>query len=191
MDGKWLEKIKKIRRDQWVMLLLAGVLAAVVFVPSEKTEEPEPASGTAETSRETLSGSLDAAQMESRLERILRRMEGAGEVLVMITQKDSGEKIVEKDVSAASRTTQEQDGGGTSRSTVEQENQESTVYGADGGDDSPYVTRELAPQVEGVLVLAEGADDANVKKEITDAVMALFGLEAHKIKVVKMNERRG
>ena len=107
MDGKWLEKIKKIRRDQWVMLLLAGVLAAVVFVPSEKTEEPEPASGTAETSRETLSGSLDAAQMESRLERILRRMEGAGEVLVMITQKDSGEKIVEKDVSAASRTTQE------------------------------------------------------------------------------------
>ena len=39
----------------------------------------------------------------------------------------------------------------------------------------------------GVLVLAQGADSAVVKKDITDAVMALFGLEAHKIKVMKMN----
>jgi len=45
--------------------------------------------------------------------------------------------------------------------------------------------------VTGVLVLAEGGDNAVVEKNITDAVKALFGLEAHKIKVMKMQERRG
>ena len=46
--------------------------------------------------------------------------------------------------------------------------------------------KTLAPQIEGVLVLAQGGDNAVVSANITEAVMALFGIEAHKIKVMKM-----
>lgn len=45
--------------------------------------------------------------------------------------------------------------------------------------------KELAPEIEGILVLADGADRATVKAEIVDAVQALFPLPAHKIKVLK------
>lgn len=185
-----LEKIKKIRRDQWIVLLLAGVLLAVISLPAPQgAGREDPADAQTEQDGAALQ---DVFAVERRLESILCQMDGAGDVRVMITQKDSGEKIVEKDVSSVSRSTQEQDGSGTGRSTSEREDQETTVYGQGGsGSGAPYVTQELAPQVEGVLVLAEGAGDANVKKDITDAVMALFGLEAHKIKVMKMNERRG
>ncbi len=43
------------------------------------------------------------------------------------------------------------------------------------------------PEVEGVLIIAQGGDDAKIKNEITEAAKVLFGVEAHKIKVMKMN----
>ena len=53
------------------------------------------------------------------------------------------------------------------------------------GSSSPYVSKELSPEIEGVVVIAEGGDDAVVVKNITEAVQALFGVEAHKIKIMK------
>lgn len=50
----------------------------------------------------------------------------------------------------------------------------------------PYVTSESNPQVEGVLVIAEGGDKSSVKEEIIGAAQALFGIEPHKIKIMKM-----
>jgi len=37
-----------------------------------------------------------------------------------------------------------------------------------------------------VLVVAQGGGDSGIKRDILDAVMALFPIEAHKIKIVKM-----
>lgn len=45
---------------------------------------------------------------------------------------------------------------------------------------------ETNPRVEGVLVIAEGGDSSRVKQEIIEAAQALFGIEAHKIKIMKM-----
>ena len=44
------------------------------------------------------------------------------------------------------------------------------------------MSKELAPEVEGVVVIADGGDNAVVAQNITEAVQALFGVEAHKIK---------
>ena len=42
------------------------------------------------------------------------------------------------------------------------------------------------PDVTGVLICAEGGDNSVVVQQIQQAVMALFQVEAHKIKVMKM-----
>ena len=44
----------------------------------------------------------------------------------------------------------------------------------------------LSPEIEGVLVVAEGAGNGTVNRTIVEIVQALFGVEAHKVKVVKM-----
>ena len=49
------------------------------------------------------------------------------------------------------------------------------------------MSNELTPQVEGVLVVAEGGDNSLVKQNILQSVMSLFPLEAHKITIVKMS----
>ena len=51
------------------------------------------------------------------------------------------------------------------------------------------MVKTTSPQVEGVLVVCEGAGVGTVSKNITDAIEVLFGIEPHKIKVVKMKTR--
>lgn len=52
--------------------------------------------------------------------------------------------------------------------------------------DSMGFTQGNQVKVSGVLIAAEGADDFVTVQNIQEAVMALFQVEAHKIKVMKM-----
>ena len=49
------------------------------------------------------------------------------------------------------------------------------------------MSKEITPQVEGVVVLAQGGDDPVVVQNITEAVQALFGIDTHKIRIMKKN----
>ena len=46
--------------------------------------------------------------------------------------------------------------------------------------------KTIFPKIEGVVVLAQGVGTGTISKDILEAVQALFGVEAHKIKVLKM-----
>jgi stage III sporulation protein AG len=192
----YLEKLKGIRKDQWLVVFLAGILAAVIALPIKGDEKSSPdtiflENSTEETRLRKEDSAQTIAELEARLEEILSQMDGAGQVRVMISGRDNGEKIVEKDAPLQQSNVQEE-GEGSARTSSDETKEETTVYvrDADGGE-TPYVRQELSPNITGVLVLAEGGDNAVVEKNITDAVKALFGLEAHKIKVMKMQERRG
>lgn len=125
--------------------------------------------------------------LEQRLEEILGAMQGVGRVKVMVTLASSGEKIVEKDIPLERNNIVENDSTGGNRSTNEMYSQEETVYSTNSeGDKIPYVVKENSAVVEGVSVVAEGGDSALVQKNISEVIQALFGIEAHKIKVVKM-----
>ena len=127
------------------------------------------------------------SNLEERLEEILSAVQGVGRVKVMITLSSSGEKIVEKDIPLERNSIVENDSTGGNRSTNEMYSQEETVYSTNSnGDKVPYVIKENSARVEGVSVVAEGGGDAAVQKNISDVIQALFGIEAHKIKVVKM-----
>ena len=127
--------------------------------------------------------------LEQRLEEMLGAMQGVGRVKVMVTLASSGEKIVEKDIPLERSNIVENDSTGGNRSTNEMYSQEETVYSTNSeGDKIPYVVKENSAVVEGVSVVAEGGDSALVQKNISEVIQALFGIEAHKIKVVKMKQ---
>ena len=133
------------------------------------------------------------AALEQRLETILQRMRGVGDVQVMITFRDQGESIVEKDVTMREDTQEgEQKEGETDTvngGSGSCENSETTVYARSDGDETPFVNRAILPKIDGVLIVAEGGDDSEVRKNISESVEALFGLDAHKIKIVKMKTK--
>lgn len=107
----------------------------------------------------------------------------------MITARATREKVVEKDVTQSSARVSESDSNGGTRVTDESSYSETSLYtGSTSGQGSgePYVVKELVPEIEGVVVAAQGAEDEYVIDEITQAVSVLFDLPVHKIKVVKM-----
>ena len=126
-------------------------------------------------------------ELEGKLEDILEKIDGAGDVKVMITYQDSGTQVVEKDKNTSENSLEESDSTGGVRSTKEQQLQESTVYEEADAGNTPFVSKELLPKVEGILIVASGGDNQKVKQNISEAVLALFQVEAHRIKIVKMS----
>ena len=114
--------------------------------------------------------------LEEKLRQILSNVKGVGSVEVMITLKDGGERIVEKD--AASSESQSDDSSAKT-------NSETSVMVKDDSSNSPYISKVLEPEIEGVLISCEGASNPEVVVKITEAVQALFDVPAHKIVVLE------
>lgn len=184
MNEKWKEIKKKYwppKKDQLLILVLFGLLLAVIAIPvdSNKQDEKEDfvfgeeklAGGGSSDDPSSIARKEDyETRMEQKLEELLGNVEGVGEVRVMLTFEGTGEKQVEKD-----------------RTATADESSEETVYEEHGSSDrTPYVTSETNPKVEGVLVIAQGGGNSRIKQEILEAAQALFGIEAHKIKIMKM-----
>lgn len=188
------KKIKRPKKDQLVILLLFGVLLLVIAIPVEPGKEKQGEKGTVqegdsvlEGTKELLSADSYERQQEERLKEVLEKVEGVGRAEVMITLHASSKKVVEKDAPSRSQRVEESDSQGGNRTTQENEREETTVY-EEGNDGvrTPYVIQELEPMVEGVIVIAEGGGNPAVKQNILEAVQALFPVEAHKIKIMKM-----
>lgn len=205
MDSKkikeWIRKLTAgggartwLRKDRLLILLLSGVLLLVITLPVSDRDGEEDSSLAQEGQTATgLSGDEDyAGYMERKLEEALSEVYGVGKVKVMVTLRSTSEKVVEKDEEQESETVTEQDSQGGTRTTSRSSSSGTTVYGeSDSGASAgqePYVTKELTPSVEGVVVIAQGGDQPVTVQNITEAVQALFNIDTHKIKVMKLNE---
>lgn len=215
MLRQWIEKKgleKYFRRDNLILLVLAGILLFVIALPvnsgNQRKEQNAGASGGASgqsghaaEERGTGDGQMSseeeafglwadryAAEQERRLAEVLSEMEEVGEVRVMITLRTSEELVVERELSVSGSTTEETDAQGGSRRIENREREERVVYGSEEGENQPYVIKSYVPQIEGVLVVAQGAGSGTVNRTVTEIVQALFHIEAHKIMVVKMRD---
>lgn len=181
---KWLtDFLKKMDKTKWLILGLSGILLLVIALPTDSgSKEQEPVFDQSQEDGTQQENQVRAykKQLANELEQALGCMDGVGEVRVMITFQDSGESIVEKDVTRSS--------SGQENSQTGSQYQEATVYQETDGRE-PYISQQKMPSVEGVLVIAQGGGDSKVKQDISDAVMALFPVEVHKIKIVKMQGR--
>lgn len=176
-------EIRKIKKDKWLIILLVGLLLVVIAMPvsdikSDQTQDEQQMQKAENASEDTYADAL-----ETRLENALAKVEGVGnvKVKVMITLASSSEKVVEKDQEMTSEVQEGESGGKNTSSS------ETAVYANGNGEETPYVKQELSPRIEGVLVIADGGDNAIVIENITEAVQALFGVDTHKIKVMKHN----
>lgn len=194
---------KWFRRDNFIVLVLAGVLLVIIALPtktdSPKAEDEETDKGvltlaeleekSGESAQEANPDVAYEAWLEERLTDILSRTAEVGEVKVMITLKSSRELVVEKEQSVNRSSTNESDSQGGTRTVSQMNSGESTVYRTEGGASEPYVIKTLAPRIEGVVVVAQGAGEGTVDRSIVEIAQALFGVEAHKVKVVRMQEQ--
>ena len=190
-EGKaFLERIRSkkiLRKDQCVILILIGMLFCVISLPVKKEKAQSDLSDTSSLTidnEQTFSFEKGSKDYISCWE---EKLEGAGKVRVLITLKESEEQVLAKDGTLENQETVETDASGGNRHIVESREEKSVIRTVDDrGQDVPLVVKTVSPCVEGVVVIAQGADQAQVRKDIIEAIQVLFDIDMNRIAIIKM-----
>jgi stage III sporulation protein AG len=133
--------------------------------------------------KQTIDNKSYKDELEEKLSQILKEINGAGDVNVVITLEN--EEIIEPafNVQDSSRITEEKDNEGGIRSITENQNNSQLVTVKKGGNEELVVLKKITPDVKGVLIVAEGACSSKVVEKLTKATATLLDLPVYKIQV--------
>lgn len=176
------ELFKSIGKDKMLLMAIAGIVLILCsyldFTKSDtdtKNENPNAA-----VSMEEYNSADYVTKLEERLAKLIQNVNGAGRCQVMITVKGTAEKILQIDSSVSNKSET------GSNSINESDTNKSTLILQGEDEEHPYVIKELMPEVEGVVVVAEGAANKKINADIIKIVQALFNVETHKISIIEM-----
>lgn len=189
---QWKHRLAEMPKRSWYLLTLVGIflliLASKMDQMKQEAEPPEQDSVKSGTFPKEPEAGINengyAAYIEQRLQTVLSAIAGVGETEVFVTLRSSAEKVIDKEYNRSDDTLEETDSGGGNRKDRQVTYEERTVLVGEGGG-MPYVLQEMAPEIEGILIVAEGAESPVIAEQITDAMSALFGVSPHKIRVLK------
>lgn len=124
--------------------------------------------------------------ISNQLEEILSQIRGAGSVKVKVFLQNGPLRKFEKDRQTSQRQTEEEDSSGGSRLVSEHTESGEVVFYrvSDGREERPVIQQIIKPKVEGVLVVASGADDSKVKLLLLRAVRTLLGIDSHQVEII-------
>ncbi|KUK36352.1 hypothetical protein [Thermacetogenium phaeum] len=179
-----------------LIVLIGGIFILVCagnLVSPSETVSGEGAGGETEVAAPEGTAGLAAAErdLERRLEAILSSVAGSGAVQVTVTMAAGPEHIYAKNLSKQNRTTEERDQAGGNRITTEvnEDGNLVLVQSVSGGKEEPVLIRTTRPEIAGVLVLAEGADNPALREELSRAVETVLAIPPHKVTVLPKEGR--
>ena len=143
-------------RMVWLVIMAGLVLLLLPGGESPQIEEPQ----SAQTQ-------FDLRAMEDRLSEALSKIDGAGEVTVVLTVRDGPRQVLAQDT------------------RTEQGESETVVINQGSSTQGTVTIQELYPSYQGALLVCPGGDDPTVRLKLTEATSALTGLGADKISISK------
>lgn len=166
MDFKNIAKKINIGNNGYlIIIILVGVLFMLFPTNDEKKEK------NTHIKNEDVS-----INYQHELEDILSHISGVGDVKVMITYSSTFEKSIAYEKNT--NKNEKKDGDNTV-------NEISSEISAVLSSGEPFIVKELYPEIQGVLVVANGGDDVLVKQNIINAVTTALNIAPHKVCVVK------
>ncbi len=166
--ASFINKLKKDKKLIFIVVLgLSGMIMLLLSagLPSEnKTVKNDGADLISEEER-----------IEKQLTSILKCVEGAGDVKVMVTLEASGEQVVAQDTEIMNED------------NATEEKKEYVIV-ENSGDSQGLILKTITPVVRGVAICCEGADSSVVRQEITKLVSAGLGIPANKVWVAAMQK---
>ena len=168
----WWKEQGANQKERVVILFCVGIFLFMANGIFGKTD-----SSAENTEEETVTVMAQTGQeqaLEERLEAVFSQVGGAGRVEVMVYFQTDGELVVAEEESSQTR------GEDMEKTT------QTVLMETGSGRQEPLVVQQKAPQVEGVLIVAQGGIDARVQQALIAGAQALLGVPAHKIAVFPM-----
>ena len=171
MDFKKLKnEVSKLFKNKYmgnilaVLLVIGFILIAItILAPGLLNGKNEVLTEENNTKVNTTASTYEDKQ-KIELTNILRKIDGVGEVDVMINFESGEEKVAAYDSTNQTTKTEETDTNGN----------------------SPVILKTYKPKVIGVVIAAEGAESSKVRYDIEKAVSSLYGISVEKVNVYPM-----
>ena len=179
---------KKIENLVFLIVILIVTILIINFIlKSDKSSIKEEKNANkvlalSESSNEETSNN----EMQNELEKILGTIKGVGKVKVYISYSESSKTIAMYDEKTTTSSTEETDSGGGLRNTTSTQTQKDVIFSEKDGSQVPMTQKVIMPTIEGAIITAQGAKNANVKTNIVNAVKSATGLSIDKIQVFEM-----
>lgn len=163
--------IERIKKDKKLLIIMClGLAGMILLLFSEVFSGKESTVTKSESDVETVE-----QQITERLEVLLKSVDGAGKVKVMVTLESLEERIVA--VNTQSKRGEDTEDYSEEYVIIEQ---------ADNADG--LTLKVITPVIRGVGIICEGASSSVVRQEITKLVGRTLGISANRIWVTKMQE---
>ena len=164
MESQFLKRLlAKVENFKYVLLI--GLIGGLLLLWPEHQQKEVPSFKAIGQETDV----FDLEQMEQRLSAALSKIEGAGEVTVLLTVQNSPRQVLAVD-------RQESD---------EEHRTETVVVSKGSGNQETVLVEQVYPDYQGALVVCSGAEDPQIRFELVEAVSALTGLGTDKISICK------
>ncbi len=167
-----LDKKKKI-----ILIVSLMILALVIYFFPSKSNNKEKVS---------ISNNTESTK-EEQLERVLSNIKGTGNVSVMITYASTSEMVCATETETETNTvTEKTENGGIKESETVKENKSPITIGNGDGENALVMVKK-EPEIKGVIVVAQGAENISVKMELQKAVETVLQISPSQVEIFAMN----
>jgi stage III sporulation protein AG len=180
-----------------IILFLCGVLLILIgdisssFV-NKKTVDKKSAvevnnSTNSSSQNNSISNSYEDTVKKELID-TLSAIDGVGRISVMIHFEGGAVEEVAKNYTDSSSKIQEKDNQGGNRITTENNRSQNVLVINQDGTTKPFILRTYNPTVAGIVVVAEGADDAVTRERLLIAVETVMAIPKAKISIMPMRK---
>jgi len=190
---------KNTKLQYFLILLLCGVAIMLISniwsknqndtsstpVLNQPNEQKDVATfGTGSSKKQAKTMKDYEEHYESELKDALEQIDGVGKVKVVVNVGSTESKVYEKNTTTQNQTTTETDQNGGERKVEDLSQDEKLVIIRNGENETPIVTETKKPNIEGVLVVAEGAKNITIQRWVKEAVARTFDVPDYKVTVL-------
>ncbi|MFS0643971.1 stage III sporulation protein AG [Siminovitchia sp. 179-K 8D1 HS] len=180
-----------------VILVLAGVALMLISDLAKPDKKPEPATvfkedetdgkyaetfGSKKSAEDAIK--LMEKQYEDELKEVLDQIVGVHDVKVFVNIEATKKNVYEKNAALKNQTTVEEDKEGGTRKIEDQSTEDELVLIREGDKEVPLISETKKPEIKGVLIVAGGAENIQIKKWIVEAVTRGLDVPSHKVAVM-------
>lgn len=158
-----------------------------VFQNDEDTEEKnesEPAFKASNKPKEISTMTEYENLYETQLENALEKIVGVSDVTVVVNLAESEKTVFEKNESVKEQMTEETDREGGTRGVQDKTKDEQVVIIRNGDKEEALVRKVEKPNIRGVLVVAKGVENIEVKTWVVEAVSRVLDVPPHRVSVL-------
>ena len=161
------KKLMELLQKYKLVFLVLAVGLILLLWPSGKADSSAEPDSPAQTEE------FSVTQLESKLEDVLSKIDGAGNVAVALTVKSGMERVYATDESYSENN-----------GSLEEQS-ETVVVSTGSGTEEVVLVQQRYPVFQGAVGVCGGGGDAVVRLLVTQAVSALTGLGTDRITVCK------